>query len=289
MELRQLRYFLKAKELLNFTAAAEALNISQSTLSQQIKQLEIELGIPLFNRVGKRISLTEAALVFSTYAAKSLKRANEGQLAMQDLLKLQRGSLRLGVSYGLRPTLIKALKSFSKKHPKITITISFGMTSAIIEDLEKSNLDLVLCFEEDHPGTQLAYTPLFVSKMGLVCAADSSIATQDSIKFSAIKELPLALLPMGYSTSFFIRERLRKAGWDSNLALEINDTPTLLEMTRTGNWFTFLTQSTAEHETGVTCVPINETAVTRTASLVAQKDSYRSAAMQAFQKELLLS
>jgi LysR family cyn operon transcriptional activator len=60
MELRQLRYFLKAKELLNFTEAANALNISQSTLSQQIKQLEDELQISLFNRIGKRITLTEA-------------------------------------------------------------------------------------------------------------------------------------------------------------------------------------------------------------------------------------
>jgi LysR family cyn operon transcriptional activator len=60
MELRQLKYFLKAKELLNFTEAAEQLNISQSTLSQQIKQLEDELDIPLFNRIGKRVTLTEA-------------------------------------------------------------------------------------------------------------------------------------------------------------------------------------------------------------------------------------
>ena len=57
MELRQLRYFIKAKELLNFTEAARILNISQSTLSQQIKQLEDELGVLLFNRIGKRIIL----------------------------------------------------------------------------------------------------------------------------------------------------------------------------------------------------------------------------------------
>ena len=59
MELRQLRYFIKAKELLNFTEAARILNISQSTLSQQIKQLEDELGVLLFNRIGKRIILDE--------------------------------------------------------------------------------------------------------------------------------------------------------------------------------------------------------------------------------------
>ncbi|WP_257669745.1 LysR family transcriptional regulator [Parapedobacter tibetensis] len=62
MELRQIKYFLKAKELLNFTEAAKILNVSQSTLSQQIKQLENELDVPLFNRIGKRILLTEVLL-----------------------------------------------------------------------------------------------------------------------------------------------------------------------------------------------------------------------------------
>jgi LysR family cyn operon transcriptional activator len=61
---------LKAKELLNFTEAARALNISQSTLSQQIKQLEDELTVPLFNRIGKRITLTEAGRLFSEYACR---------------------------------------------------------------------------------------------------------------------------------------------------------------------------------------------------------------------------
>lgn len=74
MELRQLKYFLKAKELLNFTEAATALHISQSTLSQQIKQLEDELQVPLFNRIGKRITLTEAGDLFSVYAQQSVNK-----------------------------------------------------------------------------------------------------------------------------------------------------------------------------------------------------------------------
>lgn len=77
MELRQLKYFLKAKELLNFTDAEKALNISQSTLSRQIKQLEDELTVPLFNRIGKRITLTEAGYLYSEYALQSINRINE--------------------------------------------------------------------------------------------------------------------------------------------------------------------------------------------------------------------
>ncbi|MEI7488459.1 MAG: LysR family transcriptional regulator [Chryseobacterium sp.] len=96
MELRQIRYFLKAKELLNFMEAANHLYISQSTLSQQINQLEDELGIPLFNRIGKRIALTEAGAVFSEYAEKSLLKSHEGFLALRDLKDLKTGELTIG-------------------------------------------------------------------------------------------------------------------------------------------------------------------------------------------------
>ena len=72
MELRQLRYFEKASELLNFTEAAKSLFLSQSTLSQQIKQLEEELGVLLFDRIGKRIVLTEAGESFLPYARNAI-------------------------------------------------------------------------------------------------------------------------------------------------------------------------------------------------------------------------
>lgn len=64
MELRQLRYFLKAAETLNFTDAAKQMYITQSTLSQQIKQLETELNVLLFDRIGKKVFLTEAGNEF---------------------------------------------------------------------------------------------------------------------------------------------------------------------------------------------------------------------------------
>ena len=72
MELRQLRYFIKSAELSNFTEAARTLFISESTLSQQIKQLEIELDTLLFERVRRRVSLTEAGEMFLPYARKTV-------------------------------------------------------------------------------------------------------------------------------------------------------------------------------------------------------------------------
>ena len=78
MELRQLKYFKEACELQNFSEAARVLHISQSTLSQQIKQLEDELDVLLFDRIGKRIVPTEAGLAFLPYAVRVIRDAENG-------------------------------------------------------------------------------------------------------------------------------------------------------------------------------------------------------------------
>lgn len=121
MELRQLKYFLKAKELLNFTEAASALFISQSTLSQQIKQLEDELQVPLFNRIGKRITLTEAGDLFSVYAQQSVNKATDGFELLKDLNNLETGKVAIGVTYALRHVVTKALIVFSSNSLKFSL------------------------------------------------------------------------------------------------------------------------------------------------------------------------
>src|SRR3954463_12885756 len=109
MELRQLRYFIRSAELLNFTEAAHTLYISQSTLSQQIKQLEDELGIPLFDRIGKRVHLTEAGGLFLPYARQTLVDSEGGRFVIDDLKGLKTGELKIGVTYGLSALLTPVL------------------------------------------------------------------------------------------------------------------------------------------------------------------------------------
>lgn len=123
MELRQLKYFLKAQELLSFTEAAKHLNISQSTLSQQIKQLETELDVSLFNRIGKQITLTEPGRLFTEYAEQSVRKAEDGKLMLQDLKKIRVGTVTIGVAYDMTHTVHRA---FSAKglSPKFTIEVN---------------------------------------------------------------------------------------------------------------------------------------------------------------------
>ena len=113
MELRQLKYFKEACELQNFSEAARVLHISQSTLSQQIKQLEDELDVLLFDRIGKRIVPTEAGLAFLPYAVRAIRDAENGKQIIRDLKGIETGVLHVGVTYSMCPLLIAALGLFS--------------------------------------------------------------------------------------------------------------------------------------------------------------------------------
>ena len=78
MELRHLRYFVALAEYLSFTRAAERVHVTQSTLSHQIRQLEEEVGQPLFDRIGKKVVTTEAGELFLGFAMRALKEVDQG-------------------------------------------------------------------------------------------------------------------------------------------------------------------------------------------------------------------
>jgi LysR family cyn operon transcriptional activator len=281
MELRQLKYFIKAKELLNFTEAAKTLNISQSTLSQQIKQLEEELDILLFNRIGKRIILTEAGEMFSDYAVQSIDKANQGLLLLKDLNNLNTGKITIGVIYSMRIPFAKSLIQFAKQYPNIKIQVVFGTTKDLLEKLELHQFDFILTFHENVKHPHLKYQTLLSSNMVLVTAKKSSLASRRSISLTEVADLPLALPFSGYSTIQFFVESFRQKKLDPNICMEINDIPTLFEIIKTGYWHTILSE-TSVNDPHVVGIPIEGKNMRRTIMIVSLKEAYEKKAVKKF-------
>ena len=278
MELRQLRYFLKAKELLNFTEAAMALNISQSTLSQQIKQLEDELDVPLFNRIGKRITLTEAGNLFSEYALQSISRANEGLLLLKDLKNLNTGKITIGVIYSMRILFTKILIQFASQYPNIRIKIVFGTTKDLLERLNLHHFDFILTFHEEIKEPYLKYQTLLKANMVLVTAKNSTLAHRASISLNEVAELPLALPFSGNNSIQFFDESFGQKNLVPNVCMEINDIPTLFEIVKTGHWHTILSD-TSVNDPEVVGIPIDGKNMRRTIMIISLKDAYEKKAV----------
>lgn len=282
MELRQFRYFLKAKELLNFTEAAKHLYISQSTLSQQIKQLEDELGTPLFDRIGKRITLTEAGSLFAPYADKSVQAANDGKLMLSDLNELEEGSLHIGLTWGLRLLAISTFKIFTERYPKVKLQVTYGTTTELIQAVMRQEIDFSLTFYEGAVPEGVVYDHLMTSEMFVIVWDKSALAHRTSMSFKEVEGMKLALPVKGFSTRNFLDEQFQLHNIIPDIAVEVNHTSTVIDLVRTGAFQTILTLATVHGESELKAIPISDFNMRREAVIMRLRDSYQKKSAKVF-------
>src|SRR5262245_1090062 len=147
IELRHLRYFLAVAEAVHFTRAAAKLHVTQPTLSHQIRQLEGQLNLPLFDRIGRRIKLTAAGELLLPHARRVLRELEAAQTALSELQGLKGGQLRVCIMQTVNACVIPEIVSrFSAAHPGIRVTCSDMAVDDIESGLESGKLDLGISF-----------------------------------------------------------------------------------------------------------------------------------------------
>lgn len=283
MELRQLRYFEKAAELLNFTEAAKELFISQGTLSQQIKQLEDELGVLLFDRIGKHVVLTEAGQSFLTYARKTINNAESGKQIIRDLQGIETGSLHIGSTFSLNALLTKALDIFSRQYPKININITFATSEGLIDLLRENKMDFVLSFKTGDVYEEFETIPLFSSRLHFIVHESHQMGKLKMITMEKLSQIPLILPAKGFVTREILDEIFGRKGLKPTVNMEMNDVQTIINLAKAGNWGTILTFAATRHENSLVKIPISSNSDLSThASLFWTKGSYRKKSALAF-------
>ena len=142
MEIRNLNTFLQVATLKNFTRAGQVLKYSQSNISAQIKQLEEEVGVPLFDRIGRSITLTAYGEALLPYAQRIVSTASK----IESFLKEDRvlgGRLRIGMTDSLFELLLEdVLINYHRRFPKVTLDLTLNGASELEEDLRHGILDL---------------------------------------------------------------------------------------------------------------------------------------------------
>ena len=149
MEIRQLRYFLDIAQTEHLTQSAQNLFVTQSTLSHGLRQLEQELDIQLFDRLGRGLRLSQAGAAFRVHAARALQEIEAGRMALADMTGLQSGMLTVGVIPTFLHTLVPAaVAAFSMAYPKVNIVVRDLRAGPIEEQLVEGLLDVGIAF---HP------------------------------------------------------------------------------------------------------------------------------------------
>src|SRR5215472_2762661 len=156
MEMHQLTYFESVSRHLHFTRAAQELNVAQPSVSQQIRKLETELGAPLFHRMKRRVTLTEAGKTFLPHARAVLRRVEEARLEVQELSGLQRGALAVGAPPSVGTHLLpRAMATFSRRHPGIALAFREAGSRTLLTLLEEGELDLAVVIQPmRHPSLE---------------------------------------------------------------------------------------------------------------------------------------
>lgn len=181
MELRHLRYFLAVAKHLNFTKAAEALHMAQPPLSRQIKELEEEIGVTLFERQGKRISLSSAGEVFAERASRILAAASSAVVDSKRAARGEVGRIAIGffehIAYTLLPPL---LRTFQQQYPAVTVEMRWFSSSEQIDALTRGDIDLA--FVRSVPaGSELNSVLLLREPFYIAVAKDNPLAKKSKI------------------------------------------------------------------------------------------------------------
>ena len=287
MELRQLKYFVKSAEYLNFSVAAKHLYITQSTLSQQIKQLEFELGFELFLRNSRHISLTEAGEEFLPFARKTIQDAEDGVQRLYDLQNVKAGKLRVGVTYSLSTVLTEGVLEFMKVYPEIKLEVCYKTVNELFVLLRENKLDFILSYKPLFDAPDVDSMPLFENALAVVVSKEHPLASRKSMGLREIADLQLVLPSHDLQARMMLERLVQGKGIEYSSRLELNETNILLQMVSTGSYATILSTSAVFGNTRFKAIPIDEPGNVMEASLLSLKGAYQKSASREFIKILL--
>jgi LysR family cyn operon transcriptional activator len=283
MLLRHIRYFLAVAEHRNFTRAAEALHVSQPTLSQQIKQLEDTLRVQLLDRSGRTIQLTDAGVAYVHYAQRALQDLEAGKRAIHDVQELSRGSLRLAMTPTFTAYLMgPLLEKYNRLYPNIALNILEMPQDRMEALLNEDALDLGIAFNDTH-SPDIEAQALFVEALAVMVGKTHPYAKKRAaLTLHAFGKEALVLLNEEFATRHYIDRYCRQHGVAPRISMEVNSISAVIELVQRSTLATILPAAIAREHKALCLVKLEPALPQRTAALLLRKDAYRTAAVRAF-------
>ncbi|WP_127557476.1 LysR substrate-binding domain-containing protein [Saccharospirillum alexandrii] len=268
MELRHLRYCVALAEVQNFTRAAERTHVTQSTLSHQIKQLEDELDVTLFNRDGKSVSLTQAGRDFVDTITPILKQVDAAVGALKASPDQLTGELRIAATHSFNVQLIpQCLAAFMEKFPQVKVIVEELSGDQIAQGLENGTLDLGISYRPAVP-RGLWFEPLFNEELKLIMSPTHPLAKRKRVRMVELNGLPLALLTRNFSTRQLLDECFEAAGAEPQVVAEMNAISPMVELVRRTHLCSIVSDNALSGEPCLVAVALENPTPIRTPGLL---------------------
>lgn len=286
MELRQLEYFLMLCRELHFTKAAEKLNISQPTLSHQIKVLENEIGVPLFDRLGKKIAITNAGAILFEQCAHIFHALENTRDQINDLITLKAGNLVIGTLPGELTNLVsERLLNYHCKYPDIQVSIN--SSDDLLTLLKDNKVDFAITYTKEHfdySEEQLVKIPLFTEELLVVAHTSHPILSTETVQFKDVLQYPLILFPTMKQCRKVIDSAARKENLHVTPKLETASTNAIFTLIEQNVGATIISKTLYNlHKTESICDrPICNPPLTRETILLYRKDKFINFSAKAY-------
>ena len=285
MELHQLEYVIALAKYQSFTRAANEINISQSSLSQQIKKLEDELGVKLFDRTTRKVKLTNAGNAFLTHAQKVLMEINQSKKTMKEYLSVSRGQIKLGVLPVIGHFRITSLlANFQKNYPGVKMQFKEGECHELLQMVMASRVHAAFISEASE-NPHIKIHRLIRDHAVLVVNSMHPLAANETVELGELaKEKFIVAHPSSGLYKNFTKA-CTAAGFEPDILYHCNQVETSLELVRENLGVTVLSSQVAQRysKRGIGITKILPE-IPRRISLVTLKDTEHEPAVNIFIK-----
>ncbi len=285
MELREINTFLHAAQLKSFSKAAKALGYSQAAVTIQIKQLEEELGIHLFDRIGKQTVLTHQGMIFYDHAAAVMKELSRARAAVTETKELT-GALTIGTIESICASIFPALlEQFHKTHPLVKISIVLDSPDVLLERMDKNSIDLVYLMDQriyDHKWMKVMEEP---EDIVFVASSSHPLSGCGPLPLEEIIREPFLLTEKNASYRFVLDRYLAACNQKIEPFLEIGNTEFIINLLKNNAGLSFLPEFSIKQEVTagtLSILPVRDFHMCVWRQILYHKDKWVTREMEAF-------
>ncbi len=244
---RQLQVFVEAAERLSLARVAERLNLTPSAVSFQIKQIELQTGFALFERVGRRVALTDAGTLLAEYARVVLRSLQEADQAMMALKGTTGGRVRLGLASTSKYIVPHMIARFRAAYPGVAVHLQEGNRARVLQLLTRGSIDLAVMGQPPEDADMLAerFAP---HPSIIIAAAGHRLAAAPSLLLNALAGEPFVMREDGSGTKAMTEGHFRNAGFQPRIAMVSSSNEMIKQAVMAGMGLALLSQHTCSLE-----------------------------------------
>lgn len=287
--MRQLQVFEAVARMESFTRAAEELHLSQPAVSMQVSQLERQVGLPLFEQMGKRIFLTGAGNEMRHYARQILGLVAEATKVVDDMKGLRHGILDISVATTANDFAARLIAAFSGAHVELQYRLDVTNRETLLRQLEANEKDLVIMGRPPQ-GSDLEATPFMENPLVVIAAPGHSLGTLKQIPLSRLVAETFVLRERASGTRTAIERFFSAQGIGLTSSMEMTSNEAIKQAVRAGLGLGIVSLHTVplELETGrLRVLDVQDFPILRHWYVVHRRDKRLSTAAQSFKQFVL--